>query len=449
MRPFERPSWKISAMPLLKYPYFTSFAAKSLVEELGEDEVYDGGLTVTTTLDRQIQNTAQSILQQTLSSQGSYFGVRNGAVVVIENRTGHLKAIVGGVDWNSGDRFNRAWQAERQAGSTFKPILYAAALERGATQDTVLLDKKKTIRVDQGNGTFSEWTPINSDGQDYGEIPLRDALRLSKNQATVSLLDSVGLPWLIEAAERFGVESKLPRVPSLALGSGVVTPLEMTETYSTFANEGVRRKSTSVLRVEDAQGRLVTNKRHSWSHQATSPEVARQITDMLARAVHQGTGGQARVPGIDMAGKTGTTDSFRDAWFIGYTPKYTVGVWMGNDDNSPTRHLYGGELPAIAWRKIVATLDHKGESKFSYFSEAPEKVVYCSASHAVAKGHCKKTTTVSYYVTPPTTAECGECTTLVVKPKTPYPGNTAPPVQGLELEVVDVLDMEPDYPVAL
>ena len=447
-----------AGQPILKYPYFTSFAAKSLVESLGEDTVYDGGLTVTTTLDRQMQSKAQSILQQTLSAQGGRYGVRNGAVVVIENRTGHLKALVGGVDWNTGDRFNRAWQAERQAGSTFKPILYAAALERGATQDTILLDKKKTIQVDQGNGRFTEWTPLNSDGREYGKIAMRDALRLSKNQATVSLLDFVGLPWLIDAAQRFGVESQLPRVPSLALGSGVVTPLEMTETYSTFANQGVYRKSTSVLKVENAQGRVMTDKRHTWSRQATTPEVARQLTDMLARAVQQGTGGAARVAGIDMAGKTGTTDSFRDAWFIGYTPKYTVGVWMGNDDNSPTRYLYGGELPAIVWRKVVATLDHRGERKFPYFNENPTKVLYCKISHRVAQSQCEKTTTVSYYVTPPPTAKCAQCKAVVVKSKSGKKAESKPskaaelaPIKALEpeLEVVDILDLEPDYPVAL
>lgn len=440
-----------AGQPLLKYPYFTSFAAKSLVETLGEDEVYNGGLTITTTLDRQMQTKAQSILRQTLSAQGGYYGVRNGAVVVIENRTGHLKALVGGVDWNSGDRFNRAWQAERQAGSTFKPLLYAAALERGATQDTVLVDKKTTIKVDQGNGNFAEWTPLNSDGREYGKLPLRDALRLSKNQATVSLLETVGLPWLIDAAERLGVESELPRVPSLALGSGVVTPLEMTETYSTFANEGVYRKSTSVLKVQDSQGRVITDLGHSWSRQATTPEVARQMTDMLARAVRDGTGGQARVAGIDMAGKTGTTDSFRDAWFIGYTPKYTVGVWMGNDDNSPTRHLYGGELPAIAWRKVVASLDHKGESKFPYFKQTPEKVAYCKISHAVAQSECKKTTTVSYYVTPPTTAKCVKCKSVAVKTKPARPAEApgSAPAPEAVVEVVDTLDIEPDYPLAL
>lgn len=426
-----------SGQPMLKYPYFTSYAAHKLLEELGEKSVYAGGLTVRTTLDREMQDRVQFILRDVIESQGSRYNVHTAAAVVIENETGYIRALVGGLRWRPDDQFNRAWQAERQAGSAFKPFVYTAALELGYTQDSILNDKATSYKIDEGNGRTTTWTPKNNDGSERAVVPLRDALRLSLNQATVDLSFRIGLSRLIDLAQRMGIESRLPRVPSLALGTGTVTPLEMAQAYTVFPNEGLKRETTSLVLVTDPSGQKISDHRYAWSHQATSPEVAQQMTDMLRRVVLSGTGTGALLSGLDVAGKTGTTDGFRDAWFVGFTPRYTVAVWMGNDDNSPTWQLYGGSLPATAWRKIVESLDHGKQRRFHFLAGTPQHVQYCTQSHKRASAHCKKTTTVDFRATPPSSPECTSCE---VKPPRPFKFDITGP---------DLLEVRLDYPTTV
>lgn len=433
-----------AGQPMLKYPYFTSYVAKQLVDGQGEEAVYQGGLTVRTTLDRKLQNKVGAILTGTLKSKGPSYGVESAAAVVIENETGQIKAMVGGQEWRSGDQFNRAWQAERQPGSTFKPLLYAAALELGYTQDSIVNDKAVTYKIDEGNGRTRTWTPRNSDWTERGKIPLREALRLSKNQASVDLVSRIGVSRLIDIAERFGIDSELPRVPSLALGTGLVTPLEMAEAYTVFANQGVKRDTTSILEVTDPSGRRVVDRRQPWSHQATTPEVARQMTDMLRRVVESGTGRAAYVDGLDTVGKTGTTDSFKDAWFVGYTPRYTICVWMGNDDNSPTYRLYGGSLPAQAWREIAVSLDHTNSKRFGFLAQTPNRVKYCKKTNLVAKDECDSVQAVSYRSTPPRALKCTECQIQKLQQFRFRDSDTATTTLD-----ADILDVSPDYPTNL
>lgn len=429
-----------AGQPMLKYPYFTSYVAKQLVDSQGEELVYQGGLTVRTTLDRALQSKVQSILRETVQADGPHYGVKSAAAVVIENETGRIRAMVGGLEWRSGDQFNRAWQAQRQPGSTFKPLLYAAALELGYNQNSVLRDKAVKLTIDEGNGRTRTWTPINSDGTERGEIPMREALRLSRNQATIDLSTRVGIPRLVDLAERFGIESELPNVPSLALGTGVVTPLEMAEAYTVLANQGVKRESTPILTVTDPNGRLLSNKKQTWSYQATSPEVATQTTDMLRRVVLNGTGRAAHVPNLDTVGKTGTTDSYKDAWFIGYTPRYTICVWMGNDDNTPTYRLYGGSLPAQAWRRIALSLNHDGAERFDFLAAKPHKVKYCRITRQLAGESCSKTEAVQFRSEPPRSGTCDIC--LKTRRFKFSPGDDTDTLQR------DVLDVAPDYPTA-
>jgi len=435
-----------SGQPMLKYPYFSSFVANQLVQQQGEKAVYSGGLTVQTTLDRELQTKVQGILRDVIQREGGRYGVSSAAAVVIENKTGYIRSMVGGLQWRSGDQFNRAWQAERQPGSTFKPLLYASALELGYNQETILNDSAATYQIDQGNGTTKEWTPLNCDQTEKGKIPMREALRLSRNQATVDLLSRVGVSRLIDFADRAGITSELPRVPSLALGSGTVSPLEMAEAYTVFANDGVKREASTLAWVANSEGRRVSDNRHAWSYQATTPEVARQMTDMLRRVVTEGTGRAADITGLDVVGKTGTTDSFKDAWFVGYTPKYTICVWMGNDDNSPTYHLYGGSLPAVAWRQIAKSLDHQGAQRFDFLAAQPTKVKYCKVSNKKATPACKKTTVALYRTTPPSRPDCSQCEVKTVKqlaPGTVDLLNVSP-----AYPTVDTMEVTPEYPTA-
>jgi len=399
--------------PLLKYPYFSTHAIKAAVKNLGEEAVYEDGLTILTTVDLNAQRHLRNTLSDALSRHGAQYGVNQGAAVLIENETGKLRALVGGRSWNSEDYFNRATQAERQPGSTFKPLLYAAALERGYTQDSKLSDEKFEWRIQDGNKTKT-WSPLNSDGKSRGRIPLREALRLSRNQATTDLMRQLGVATLLDMADRVGISSELPRVPSLALGTGLVTPLDMATAYSSFANGGVRTTVTPLKKVYEPNGTLAQNFSHRWTHQATSPEVTAELTDMLRRVVTSGTGRAAHIPGLDVAGKTGTTDSFRDAWFVGYTPEYTLAVWMGNDDNSKTYRLYGGSLPAQTWKRMMSGLPHS-KKRFSRLAATPERVKYCEESDRLAQPYCEETYTVAYRVEPPETLKCRECKLEMIK----------------------------------
>lgn len=391
--------------PLLKYPYFTTYAVRQLAQRVGERALYNDGLTISTTLDLEAQRHTERVITEQIRTQGRRINADSAAAVLIENRSGHILAMVGGAGWSDRSQFNTAWQGRRQPGSCFKPLLYAAALEQGATQDTILDDSEIEIETDGPSGS---WSPSNCDGRERGEIPLREALRLSRNQATVDLLTRTGLSPLLMFAEKAGIDRDLPRVPSLALGAAGVSPLEMAEAYSVFANGGVHQDPACFTEIKDAQGRVVSRGTR-WSDLATSPRVAAQMTDLMRRVVEDGTGQAARVSGLQTAGKTGTTDSYKDAWFVGYSPKYTLAVWVGNQDNSPTWRVYGGDLPARIWSKIMAGLDHQGETKFSFLREKPLTRVYCKNSHRVATEECKKTYRAQFYVQPPATDDCEQC----------------------------------------
>ena len=377
--------------PMLKYPYFTSFAISRLAQEVGERNLYSQALTVRTTLDIRAQRAAERILREAIVHEGAAARADAGAVVVVENKSGAIVAMAGGAGWTGQDQFNRAWQARRQAGSTFKPFVYAAALEQGYQPFSLVMDRPLSA------GAANGWMPVNADGRGQGLIPLRQALAQSRNQATAQLMSDLGPPALTDLCERFGFLSELPEVPSLALGSGAVTPLEMATAYSVFANEGWLVESHPVLEATTSAGRRLVDHRHPWISQSTSPAVAAQMTDLLMDAVSGGTGSQAGLPGTSVAGKTGTTDSHRDAWFVGYTPAYTVAVWMGNDDNSPTDGLYGGQAPARVFRRVMAALNQP-EARFASLEQEPNYVSLCARSRQMASQDCPRTTMTSTYL---------------------------------------------------
>lgn len=390
-------------MPMLKFPYFTTYAISSVAREIGEDRLYREALTISTTLDIEAQRLVEKVLSRALREEGQAAGVDTGAIVVISNETGSVRAMAGGAGWSPKDQFNRAWQARRQAGSSFKPFLYAVALENGYQPFTQILDAPLSL------GEKGGWIPANSDGRALGMLPLRQALAFSRNQATARLMSDLGPHLMTDLCGRFGIVNDLPQVPSLALGSGTVTPLEMATAYSVFANEGWLVESHAVVEATTASGQRLVDHRFPWITQSTSPAVATQMTDLLLGAVAHGTGRAAAIEGLSVAGKTGTTDAFRDAWFVGFTPSYTVAVWLGNDDNSPTAGLYGGALPARLFRQVSLGLEQPSRT-FPFLHREPAYLTLCSLGHTLAGPHCTGVYGASTYLpTSGTLAKCRSC----------------------------------------
>ncbi|MCS7173313.1 MAG: penicillin-binding protein 1A [Armatimonadetes bacterium] len=329
----------------IRAPYFVSYLLPFLVQRYGEERVYRGGLRVYTTLDVRLQELAQRVIARGVA-EARASRVSQGALVALDPRTGHIKAMVGGVNFLR-SQFNRAWQARRQPGSAFKPFIYVTALAHGASPEDILLDLPVRYRVPG----FGEWQPKNYDRTYWGPLTLRRAVEHSRNVPAVRVLAELGPQAVIETARRMGIRSTLQPNLSLALGTSEVTVLEMASAYATLAANGVYTEPVAITRVTDAAGRVLdefTPERRL----ALRPEVAYTMTDILRGVILRGTGRAADI-GRPAAGKTGTTDDYRNAWFVGYTPDLAVAVWVGNDDNTPMRKVVGGTVPARLWARFM------------------------------------------------------------------------------------------------
>jgi penicillin-binding protein 1A len=318
--------------------YFLEYLQQSLEAKYGSDVLYKSGLAIYTTLDPVLQRAAEQALRDGIQALAERQGARaaargkaapppaapEGAIVVIEAATGYVKALTGGVDFTRTE-FNRALHAHRQPGSAFKPFVYLAALETGHAP-TEVLDDSPIRYVSAGK----VWAPENYDGKFRGPVTLQQALEESINVPTIRLLEEIGVNPVIDAARRAGIQSPLPHDLTLALGSGDVTLLELTAAYGTFANQGVRMEPLMVRYVTDAQGRLV-EENIPQGREAIDPAIAIGLTDLLRGVVERGTAVGARVLERPLAGKTGTTNDFSNAWFVGYTPSIVAGVWLGHD----------------------------------------------------------------------------------------------------------------------
>ncbi len=270
-----------------------------------------------------------------------------GALIAMEAESGHVLAMVGGYDETS--QFNRATQAERQPGSAFKPFVYAAAIEAGKTPASVIYDRAVVI----GGGDEEAWKPQNYTQKYYGETTLRTALVRSRNMVTVRLMEQVGVQAVRDIAIRMGVESELKPVPSLALGSSDVKLLELTTAYGTFANGGLYVPPVFISRIVDANQEIVEENLPRASR-SMSPEVAYVMTSLMQGVIQDGTGKRARALARPAAGKTGTTNDFRDAWFLGFTPELVTGVWVGFDDGTALgRHESGGRVAIPVWLEFM------------------------------------------------------------------------------------------------
>lgn len=282
-----------------------------------------------------------------------------GAVVAIEPSTGFIRAMVGGYDYSKSE-FNRALFAKRQPGSAFKPIIYAAAMDSGFTPASIIIDEPATYK----GGPRGEWTPENYDHKNYGPTRLREALAYSRNVVTVKLLDTIGVDRVIELSRNLGFEGDIPRNLSIALGSINATPMELANGYSVFANSGMKMKPMAIKRIADSKGRLLeTNEPEG--EQRISPETAFLTTSMMEDVVKYGTGWRIKALGRPVAGKTGTTNDYRDAWFVGYTPEMVSCVWVGFDDMRPLGNQEtGAKAASPIWLNFMRNTAPDAHSSF-------------------------------------------------------------------------------------
>ena len=339
--------------------WFKEEVRRQLVSRFGLDRVYQGGLKVYTTVDMEMQRTAEELVNEALveieerRSSGRKKGEPadatplEGALVSMDPATGDVRALVGGRSFES-SHFNRATQARRQPGSAFKPFVFAAALERGWAPASIVDRLDEPIQTLQG-----AWIP-EDEHADTPQMTLRTALRTSSNRAAVRLLEQVGIPDTVDYAKRLGVGS-VPSVPSLALGSGEVTLEGMTVAYGTFASGGIHREPVFIRRVEDGEGEVIYESPREETR-VLSEHTAFLLSSMLSDVVNYGTAWKARRVGfvLPAAGKTGTTNDYVDAWFVGYTPKVVTGVWIGFDQpKTIIRDGYAGDIAVPLWGRFM------------------------------------------------------------------------------------------------
>lgn len=340
-------------------PYFTTYVIDQLKRKFGydDDKIRRGGMNVYTTVNVELQAAAADALRHGLA-QGEARKASTGALVSIDPWTGHVLALQGGLDFYDPDQskkpqFNRATQSRRQPGSSFKPYVYAAAMEKGLiTPDSRVLDAP--LR-------FKDWTVHNYDGKYRGRITVRRALALSVNVAAVRTLQRVGVEDVIRLAHAMGIQSELQPYLPLALGASGVTVLEHTSAYGCFATGGLRAEPVVIERIESATGEVLYQHEHTDGHAAElrrvlSPQTAEYMKSMLISVVEQGTGRRAKIPGVTCAGKTGTTSNRWDVWYVGFTlnPEVVTGIWIGNNELKEMYRASGGYFCAPVWKEFTA-----------------------------------------------------------------------------------------------
>lgn len=306
-------------------------------------------LVVTTTLDADYMRNAKTALNAVLDRSGQSRRVSQGAIIAIDNATGGIRVMLGGRDYSE-SKFNRTIQAQRQPGSSFKTFVYAAALEDGFTPATVRVDGPTDI---QG------WQPKNYTLRFRGPMTIREALKLSINTVAAKVGAEIGPDRVAETARRLGINSELQPNLSLSLGVSEVNLLEMTSAYSVFPNEGVRRQPYIIHRIETTSGELLYSRVADQGDRVYPVPYAQQMTSMLKETVETGTAYGARLLPRLAGGKTGTSQDYRDGWFLGFTAQITAGIWMGNDNNSPMNEVTGGLLPADIFQDFM-TKSHEG-----------------------------------------------------------------------------------------
>jgi len=414
-------------------PYFVEYVRQYLMEKYGSELVYKGGLRVYTTLDQTLQSLAEHFLLEKLgelqadSPYPDSLPVQ-GAIVALNTHTGHILAMVGGRDFRE-SQFNRAVQALRQPGSAFKPIIYAAAIDNGWRTIDTLLDVPITLPMPDG----TLWRPENYDHTFLGPITLREALKKSRNLATVRLLMDIRPETVIPYARQMGITSPLQPVYSMALGTNEVTLLELTAAYCTFPNGGIWVEPISVLRVEDREGRVLEEREHGREQEALSPETAAVMVSLLRSVMEPGgTGyGARKWYGFTRpaGGKTGTTGNFADAWFIGFTPQLAAGVWVGYDQKLSLGPRKAGAAVALpVWAKFMKAAHDTLDLPVVDFPVPPTVVQMdlCAETLKIATPYCPK---VVHELFVPGTEPTDTCSV-----HRPLPGRRTPPSRRGRLE---------------
>ena len=320
----------------------------------------DGDLIVTTTINPAMQSYAEKAMTEELQAKGVKYGVTQGALVSLDP-DGAIRAMVGGRSY-ADSQFDRVTSAKRQPGSAFKPFVYLAALEKGLTPETVREDAPINVKG---------WQPENYAKEYRGQVTLTEGLSQSLNTVAVRLGLEVGPKTVATVAQRLGIHSKLDVNASIALGTSVVTPLELTAAYTSFANGGFLVSPYIITEVISRDGDLIYTRADSQGRQVIDPAYLAELNVMVRETLKSGTAKKADLPGWDAAGKTGTSQDFRDAWFVGYTSALTTGIWLGNDDNSPTKHVAGGSLPVEIWSRFMKQALAKSQPVPLSVSDAP------------------------------------------------------------------------------
>jgi penicillin-binding protein 1A len=330
-------------------PYAVEQVRTYVEEKYGRERLYRGGLKIYTTIRAQLQEAAQKAVLKGIEEfearegKGKGQDQVQGALIAIDPQTGYILAMVGGRDFST-SQFNRATQARRQAGSAFKPVVYAAALDKGFTPATVIVDEPFSYVDVPGK---EPWEPQNFDREFWGPVTLRRALNFSRNVVTVKIAQAIGIDSVIEYAKNLGIKSKMEPNLSLALGATNVSLLELTSAYGVFAAQGYRADPFLITRILDKDGNILEEMEPS-AVEVISPQTSYLVTSLLQSVIQEGTGQAARALGRPAAGKTGTTNDVRDAWFIGFLPQRLVaGAWMGYDIEKPLGTHETGAVAAL------------------------------------------------------------------------------------------------------
>lgn len=330
-------------------PYVVEQVRMYVEEKYGKEKLYKGGLKIYTTINTRMQQAAQRAVLKGLEEfearegKGKGRSQVQGALVALDPRSGYILALVGGRDFSS-SQFNRAIQARRQAGSAFKPIVYAAALDKGFTPATVIVDEPISYIDVPGK---EPWEPQNFDREFWGPITFRKALTFSRNVVTVKIAQNIGVDYLIEYAKNLGIKSKLEPNLSLALGAANVSLLELTSAFGVFAAQGYRAEPFLITKIVDKDGTILEEAEAS-AVEVISPQTAYLITSLMQSVIQEGTGQKAKALGRPAAGKTGTTNDIRDAWFVGFIPQQLVaGSWVGYDIEQPLGTHETGAVAAL------------------------------------------------------------------------------------------------------
>lgn len=338
-----------------KAGFFTSYVVDQLIEMFGEEALYTSGMKVYTTLNYKLQQHAEKVVKDYIEYGDKVFvlkgerypslNYKEASLIAVDPRNGHIKVMQGGVDFNN-SQFNRTVQANRQPGSAFKPFVYLAAFDKGFSPGTIVSDMPVTFNTIEG-----PYSPKNYSLKFSGNIPIRRAFEKSINVVAVKLNDLVSPKSVVSFAQKAGITSPLSPILSLPLGANEVTMLELTQAYMVFANYGKKVKPVSILKIEDRNG--VSLYKHRFKEERVIDEnLVVTLVDTMRGIVDYGTGRGAKLP-RPIAGKTGTTSDYKDAWFFGFVPQLVCATWVGNDDNDPMNKVSGGWVPARMWKAFM------------------------------------------------------------------------------------------------